>query len=163
MCSILIILLDDFSARCCYQSLSHNRSLFRNQHIERLTTQNLLFMTSHETLPFTCGYVLKIPVPMWRDSKRKYGQRKPHRHVRGGTFIAACIQRWACQIVLGSLQLSQPLGSVARGVTSCIRIKNPSQRDIVYKVKTTAPRDYCVRPNGGHLPAGSEATLVGIP
>eukprot|EP00731_Ephydatia_muelleri_P036909 Em0352g4a len=53
-------------------------------------------------------------------------------------------------------------GPVSRELTSYVRIKNLSQRDVVFKVKTTAPRDYCVRPNGGHLPAGRDVTLAVI-
>jgi len=34
-------------------------------------------------------------------------------------------------------------------VTSELKLTNPSDRQVLFKVKTTAPKRYCVRPNGG--------------
>jgi len=34
-------------------------------------------------------------------------------------------------------------------VTSELKLTNPSDRKVLFKVKTTAPKRYCVRPNGG--------------
>uniref|UniRef100_H3DBL6 Vesicle-associated membrane protein-associated protein A n=1 Tax=Tetraodon nigroviridis TaxID=99883 RepID=H3DBL6_TETNG len=43
-------------------------------------------------------------------------------------------------------------------VTTNLKLKNPSERKICFKVKTTAPRRYCVRPNSGMIDPG--ATVV---
>lgn len=36
-------------------------------------------------------------------------------------------------------------------VTSYMRLTNPSDRKVMFKIKTTAPKKYCVRPNSGIL------------
>ena len=36
-------------------------------------------------------------------------------------------------------------------VTSHLYLKNPTNNIVVFKVKTTAPKQYCVRPNSGVL------------
>ena len=46
-------------------------------------------------------------------------------------------------------------------VTTYLRITNPSTQRVCYKVKTTAPRRYCVRPNCGFLEPGSQADVSG--
>uniref|UniRef100_A0A3P9K5K0 Vesicle-associated membrane protein-associated protein A n=2 Tax=Oryzias TaxID=8089 RepID=A0A3P9K5K0_ORYLA len=43
-------------------------------------------------------------------------------------------------------------------VTTNLKLKNPSDRRVCFKVKTTAPRRYCVRPNSGVIDPG--ATVV---
>ncbi|XP_065132974.1 VAMP (vesicle-associated membrane protein)-associated protein A, like [Paramisgurnus dabryanus] len=43
-------------------------------------------------------------------------------------------------------------------VTANLKLKNPSDRKVCFKVKTTAPRRYCVRPNSGIIEPG--ATLI---
>ncbi|XP_035285309.1 vesicle-associated membrane protein-associated protein A-like [Anguilla anguilla] len=43
-------------------------------------------------------------------------------------------------------------------VTTNLRLKNPSERPVCFKVKTTAPRRYCVRPNSGLIEPG--ATVI---
>lgn len=35
------------------------------------------------------------------------------------------------------------------GVTSFIKLSNPTDKSILFKIKTTAPKKYCVRPNSG--------------
>lgn len=40
-------------------------------------------------------------------------------------------------------------GPFDKVVTSYLEISNPSERRVCFKVKTTAPRRYCVRPNSG--------------
>ncbi|KAJ8011073.1 hypothetical protein DPEC_G00054400 [Dallia pectoralis] len=44
-------------------------------------------------------------------------------------------------------------------VTTNLKLKNPSGRRVCFKVKTTAPRRYCVRPNSGIIDAGSTVTI----
>ncbi|XP_016396280.1 vesicle-associated membrane protein-associated protein A-like [Sinocyclocheilus rhinocerous] len=43
-------------------------------------------------------------------------------------------------------------------VTANLKLKNPSDKKVCFKVKTTAPRRYCVRPNSGIIDPG--ATLI---
>lgn len=45
-------------------------------------------------------------------------------------------------------------------VTSYLELQNPSERRIVFKVKTTAPRRYCVRPNSGIVDPGSKIKIA---
>ncbi|XP_055683816.1 vesicle-associated membrane protein-associated protein B-like [Lutzomyia longipalpis] len=46
-------------------------------------------------------------------------------------------------------------------VTSRMRLTNPTDKVILYKIKTTAPKKYCVRPNGGIL-SPQKSTEVNI-
>ncbi|KAF9183119.1 phosphatidylinositol-binding protein scs2 [Haplosporangium sp. Z 767] len=50
--------------------------------------------------------------------------------------------------------------SFRRPLTEAIKesliIRNPTQLPIAFKVKTTAPKQYCVRPNSGRVEAGQE-------
>ncbi|CAG8430162.1 unnamed protein product [Penicillium salamii] len=39
-------------------------------------------------------------------------------------------------------------------VCQVLRLSNPNQEAVVFKVKTTAPKHYCVRPNSGHIEPG---------
>ncbi|XP_034551566.1 vesicle-associated membrane protein-associated protein B/C-like isoform X1 [Notolabrus celidotus] len=39
-------------------------------------------------------------------------------------------------------------------VTATLKLTNPTDRNVCFKVKTTAPRRYCVRPNSGIIDAG---------
>ncbi|XP_038940072.1 vesicle-associated membrane protein-associated protein A isoform X2 [Rattus norvegicus] len=44
-------------------------------------------------------------------------------------------------------------------VTTNLKLQNPSDRKVCFKVKTTAPRRYCVRPNSGVIDPGSIVTV----
>ncbi|XP_022613716.1 vesicle-associated membrane protein-associated protein A [Seriola dumerili] len=44
-------------------------------------------------------------------------------------------------------------------VTTNLKLKNPSDRRVCFKVKTTAPRRYCVRPNSGVIDAGQAVSI----
>ncbi|XP_051010396.1 vesicle-associated membrane protein-associated protein A isoform X1 [Acomys russatus] len=44
-------------------------------------------------------------------------------------------------------------------VTTNLKLRNPSDRKVCFKVKTTAPRRYCVRPNSGVIDPGSIVTV----
>jgi len=46
-----------------------------------------------------------------------------------------------------------------KGVESLLVITNPTDDAIMFKVKTTAPKKYCVKPNAGELPAGKNVTV----
>jgi len=43
--------------------------------------------------------------------------------------------------------------------TSSLNLLNPSEGQVAYKIKTTAPKRYCVRPNAGLLIPGDEAEI----
>ncbi|XP_029974398.1 vesicle-associated membrane protein-associated protein B/C-like isoform X1 [Salarias fasciatus] len=44
-------------------------------------------------------------------------------------------------------------------VTATLKLTNPTDRNVCFKVKTTAPRRYCVRPNSGVIDAGSSINV----
>uniref|UniRef100_A0A8C6UCG1 MSP domain-containing protein n=1 Tax=Neogobius melanostomus TaxID=47308 RepID=A0A8C6UCG1_9GOBI len=44
-------------------------------------------------------------------------------------------------------------------VTSTLKLTNPSDKNVCFKVKTTAPRRYCVRPNSGVISTGSSVNV----
>ncbi|XP_046712324.1 vesicle-associated membrane protein-associated protein B/C isoform X4 [Silurus meridionalis] len=44
-------------------------------------------------------------------------------------------------------------------VTSSLKLANPTDRNVCFKVKTTAPRRYCVRPNSGVIEAGTSVNV----
>ncbi|CAG8891103.1 unnamed protein product [Penicillium egyptiacum] len=39
-------------------------------------------------------------------------------------------------------------------VCQVLHLSNPNEESVVFKVKTTAPKHYCVRPNSGHIEPG---------
>ena len=46
-------------------------------------------------------------------------------------------------------------------VTSELVLENPSDRSVCFKVKTTAPKRYCVRPNSGIIDSGGKIAVAG--
>ncbi|AEO63601.1 uncharacterized protein THITE_2109088 [Thermothielavioides terrestris NRRL 8126] len=44
-------------------------------------------------------------------------------------------------------------------VAQVLKIKNPNTAPVAFKVKTTAPKQYCVRPNSGRIEAGREVEV----
>ncbi|XP_004840997.1 vesicle-associated membrane protein-associated protein B/C isoform X2 [Heterocephalus glaber] len=46
-------------------------------------------------------------------------------------------------------------------VTANLKLGNPTDRNVCFKVKTTAPRRYCVRPNSGIIDAGASINVSG--
>uniref|UniRef100_A0A1A8EYJ9 VAMP (Vesicle-associated membrane protein)-associated protein B and C n=1 Tax=Nothobranchius korthausae TaxID=1143690 RepID=A0A1A8EYJ9_9TELE len=44
-------------------------------------------------------------------------------------------------------------------VTATLKLTNPTDRNVCFKVKTTAPRRYCVRPNSGVIDPGSSINV----
>ncbi|KAH8671039.1 PapD-like protein [Xylariales sp. PMI_506] len=44
-------------------------------------------------------------------------------------------------------------------VSEVLKIKNPNSSPIAFKVKTTAPKQYCVRPNSGRVEPGKEVEV----
>lgn len=51
-------------------------------------------------------------------------------------------------------------GPFSEVVTSHLVLKNPSNQPVIFKVKTTAPKQYCVRPNSGIIAAHDEAIIA---
>ncbi|XP_061527253.1 vesicle-associated membrane protein-associated protein B-like isoform X1 [Phycodurus eques] len=44
-------------------------------------------------------------------------------------------------------------------VTAALKLTNPTDRNVCFKVKTTAPRRYCVRPNSGVIDSGTSVNV----
>lgn len=57
--------------------------------------------------------------------------------------------------------LSLHLGPFTDVVTTNLKLGNPTDRNVCFKVKTTAPRRYCVRPNSGVIDAGASLNVSG--
>ncbi|RDL37836.1 PapD-like protein [Venustampulla echinocandica] len=45
-------------------------------------------------------------------------------------------------------------------VSQILKIKNPNHTPVAFKVKTTAPKQYCVRPNSGTVQPGQEVDVT---
>uniref|UniRef100_A0A914I6N4 Major sperm protein n=1 Tax=Globodera rostochiensis TaxID=31243 RepID=A0A914I6N4_GLORO len=50
-------------------------------------------------------------------------------------------------------------GPFTEYVNANLTLSNPSQKDVYFKVKTTAPKFYCVRPNSGVIKANDKAQI----
>ena len=46
-------------------------------------------------------------------------------------------------------------------VTATLKLSNPINDIVIFKVKTTAPKQYCVRPNSGMLNPHEHADIAG--
>ncbi|XP_071091665.1 vesicle-associated membrane protein/synaptobrevin-binding protein-like [Haliotis cracherodii] len=57
----------------------------------------------------------------------------------------------------GELRFKGPFTDV---VTADLKLKNPSDKKVCFKVKTTAPKRYCVRPNSGIIEPGLAVTVA---
>lgn len=56
--------------------------------------------------------------------------------------------------------INQCPGPFTEVVTSHLKLSNPTDRRICFKVKTTAPKRYCVRPNNGIVEPKSSALIA---
>lgn len=54
-----------------------------------------------------------------------------------------------------------PSGPFTDVVTANLKLTNPSDKRVCFKVKTTAPRRYCVRPNSGAIDPGASISISG--
>ncbi|KAI9054040.1 hypothetical protein LZ554_001213 [Drepanopeziza brunnea f. sp. 'monogermtubi'] len=45
-------------------------------------------------------------------------------------------------------------------VSQSLKIRNPNHTPVAFKVKTTAPKQYCVRPNSGRIEPGKEVEVT---
>uniref|UniRef100_A0A2K5YHE4 MSP domain-containing protein n=1 Tax=Mandrillus leucophaeus TaxID=9568 RepID=A0A2K5YHE4_MANLE len=59
------------------------------------------------------------------------------------------------------VSLSHSTGPFTDVVTTNLKLGNPTDRNVCFKVKTTAPRRYCVRPNSGIIDAGASINVSG--
>ena len=57
--------------------------------------------------------------------------------------------------------VTTPTGPLTTTVKRSLRIHNPNPSPIAFKVKTTAPKQYCVRPNSGRVEAGESVEVQG--
>ncbi|KAL3246785.1 hypothetical protein ABHI18_012629, partial [Aspergillus niger] len=48
-----------------------------------------------------------------------------------------------------------------REVCQILHLKNDNAEPVVFKVKTTAPKHYCVRPNSGRIDPGKNVDVQG--
>jgi len=53
------------------------------------------------------------------------------------------------------------VGPFTEIVTADLKLSNPSKKRICFKVKTTAPKQYCVRPNNGLIEPGAVTHVAG--
>ena len=53
------------------------------------------------------------------------------------------------------------LGPFEEVVTATLTLENPSNEKVGFKVKTTAPKQYCVRPNSGVIDPSGQQTVSG--
>ena len=53
------------------------------------------------------------------------------------------------------------VGPFTEVVTSTLVLHNPSNDPVIFKVKTTAPKQYCVRPNSGLLNSQEQSVISG--
>ncbi|XP_023331182.1 vesicle-associated membrane protein-associated protein A isoform X2 [Eurytemora carolleeae] len=51
-------------------------------------------------------------------------------------------------------------GPFVTAVTSSMKLKNPSDKKVCFKIKTTAPKRYCVKPNSGVVDPTSEVQIA---
>ena len=66
----------------------------------------------------------------------------------------------------GGIQLNPSNDLMFKGpfddyVTVSLGIQNPTERRIAFKIKTTAPKRYCVKPNSGVLDKGDQTRVNG--
>jgi len=51
-------------------------------------------------------------------------------------------------------------GPFTSAVSSYMKLKNPSDRKVCFKIKTTAPKKYCVKPNSGVIDPKTEVQIA---
>nr|XP_054602822.1 vesicle-associated membrane protein-associated protein A isoform X1 [Nothobranchius furzeri] len=73
--------------------------------------------------------------------------------------IAAIFIETSARNAVNVEELFQRISPFTDVVTSNLKLKNPSERRVCFKVKTTAPRRYCVRPNSGVIDAGATVNI----
>lgn len=64
-------------------------------------------------------------------------------------------------LLAGVMMLTLILGPLTQTVKRSILIHNPHPHPVAFKVKTTAPKQYCVRPNSGRVESGENVEVQG--
>ncbi|XP_030043520.1 vesicle-associated membrane protein-associated protein A [Microcaecilia unicolor] len=80
----------------------------------------------------------------------------------GSTGLDALLQQWPPCAALeegGLLNGELHPGPFTDVVTTNLTLRNPTEKKVCFKVKTTAPRRYCVRPNSGIIDPGATITV----
>ena len=52
-------------------------------------------------------------------------------------------------------------GPFTQAVSSYMKLINPSEMKVCFKIKTTAPKRYCVKPNSGVVDPNTEVQIAG--
>lgn len=52
-------------------------------------------------------------------------------------------------------------GPLTQLVKRSLQVSNPNNQPVAFKVKTTAPKQYCVRPNSGRIEPGEKVEVQG--
>ena len=55
------------------------------------------------------------------------------------------------------------VGPFSSAVSAVMTLKNPSDRKVCFKIKTTAPKRYCVKPNSGVIDPKEVVQIAGMP
>ena len=53
------------------------------------------------------------------------------------------------------------VGPFTTAVSATMALKNPSDRKVCFKIKTTAPKRYCVKPNSGVIDPRETVQIAG--
>ena len=53
------------------------------------------------------------------------------------------------------------VGPLTQLVKRSLQVSNPNNQPVAFKVKTTAPKQYCVRPNSGRIEPGEKVEVQG--
>lgn len=62
------------------------------------------------------------------------------------------------KLIANALSRTGPLTQL---VKRSLQVSNPNQQPVAFKVKTTAPKQYCVRPNSGRIEPGETVEVQG--
>ncbi|XP_069778508.1 vesicle-associated membrane protein-associated protein A-like isoform X2 [Narcine bancroftii] len=74
-------------------------------------------------------------------------------------FINAIFVETSAKNAINVAELFEQISPFTDVVTTNLKLKNPSDKRVCFKVKTTAPRRYCVRPNSGIIDPGTMVTV----
>lgn len=62
---------------------------------------------------------------------------------------------------ISTLQSKSIAGPLTQLVKRSLSVSNPNNQPVAFKVKTTAPKQYCVRPNSGRIEPGEKVEVQG--
>lgn len=84
-------------------------------------------------------------------------------HFKGKHFVCITVvpHKVSCSLLeLFFLKKLYSSGPYNRVVTEYFHLANPTDKSIAFKVKTTAPKRYCVRPNNGIISPGKSVNVA---